>query len=508
MLTPEKSFEVACAGLARGKQPDPCIVVIFGASGDLTRRELIPSLYALSCQGLLPDPFAVIGFARTEWGDQTFRAEMYETVRNHKVFRADRWQRFAQCLYYVHGDYAGEQAHAALRQKIQEVQTDGFSADNILFHLSVPPHLYGGILERLATGPLASGGGGWRRVIIEKPFGRDAASARALDRQILQAFAEEQIYHIDHYLGKETVQNMLVFRFANAGFEPIWNRNYIDHIQITGAESRGIGTRGEFYENTGVVRDMVQNHLLQLLCLTAIEPPVRYDAVSLRTETVKVLEALVPVGLQTDCVLGQYGAGHIENKMVGAYREEDHVAADSKTPTFVALKLSLDNWRWAGVPFYLRTGKRLPRKLTEVTVHFKPTPHLMFPIARNERLLSNVLTFRLQPDEGILYTFLAKQPGVDFCLQPVKMNFCYDTAFGIEAPPSAYEWLLLDAMHGDQTLFPHSEWIHRAWSIVDPIIEHAESQPATNFPNYAAGTWGPAEADAMIRRDGREWTIV
>ncbi|HEV8716069.1 MAG TPA: glucose-6-phosphate dehydrogenase [Candidatus Binatia bacterium] len=504
----EKAFEVGCAGLARGKPPEPCTVVIFGASGDLARRELIPALFALSCENLLPNPFAIIGFARTEWDDEQFRTEMYKAVKSRKVCRADQWPQFARCLHYVRGDYTDEWAHTALHKKIEEIQANRSCANNILFHLSVPPHLYGGIVEQLSAGPLANGNGGWRRVVIEKPFGRDGASARALDHQIRQAFTEEQIYRIDHYLGKETVQNMLVFRFANVGFAPVWNRNYIDHIQITVAESLGIGTRGEFYESTGVVRDMVQNHLLQLLCLAAIEPPVRYEASSLRAETAKVLEALAPLDLQTDCVLGQYGAGQIEGEKVKAYRDEEHIAAEAKTPTFVALKLMLDNWRWAGVPFYLRTGKRLPRKVTEITVHFKPTPRLMFPIAEEKRLLSNVLAFRLQPEEGILYTFLAKQPGADLCLRPVRMHFRYDTAFGIETLPSAYEWLLLDAMHGDQTLFPHVEWIQRAWSFIDPIVAHGEAQPAKNFPNYAAGTWGPAEAEAMIRRDGREWTVV
>jgi glucose-6-phosphate 1-dehydrogenase len=503
------TLEVSCTGLRKGPPPEPCTVVIFGASGDLTRRELIPALYALHCQHLLPHPFAVVGFARTEWNDESFRTAMYNAVRKSPMFREDTWQQFAPSLYYARGEYGIEQPYSSLRQKVRDIMGDPHCGrDNLLFHLSVPPAVYGEIIERLTAGPLLTKDGGWRRVIIEKPFGHDETSARALDRQLLTVFPEEQIYRIDHYLGKETVQNMLVFRFANPSFEPIWNRNYIDHVQITVAESLGVGTRGRFYEPTGVVRDMVQNHLLQLLCLTALEPPVRYDAVSLRAETVKVLDALAPVDPRTACVFGQYTTGQIDGEPVAGYREEDQVTPDSTVPTFVALKMLVDNWRWAGVPFYLRTGKRLPRKLTEVTVHFKPTPHLMFSISEEAQLLSNVLIFRLQPEEAILYTFFAKQPGADLCLRSVTMRFRYDAAFGIEDPPSAYEWLLLDAMHGDQTLFPRSDWIQRAWSVIDPVTAYAEAQPASTVLPYTAGTWGPAPAETLIQRDGREWSAI
>ena len=336
-------------------------------------------------------------------------------------------------------------------------------------------------------------------MVLEKPFGYDAASARALDRQLLTVVREEQLYRVDHYLGKETVQNMLVFRFANPGFEPIWNRQYIDHVQITAAESEGIGTRAGYYDRIGAVRDMVQNHLLQLLCMTAMEPPLSYDGVALRNETVKVLQAVQPIDIHQDCVLGQYGAGEIEGHEVPAYRAEADVPADSTTPTFAALKLTLDNWRWAGVPFYLRTGKRLPQKYTAITLHFKPTPHLMFPVEDAERLHSNVLTFSLQPNEGIVHTFLAKQPGPDICLRPVTMHFRYDLTFGIQRPPSAYEWLLHDAMQGNQTLFARSDWLYEAWSIVDPVIQHWETQAAQDLPRYAAGTWGPHSGPGAAR---------
>jgi glucose-6-phosphate 1-dehydrogenase len=504
------ALEVTCTGLAKGAPPDPCVVVIFGASGDLARHTLIPSLYALGCQGLLPEPFAIVGFARREWDDDSFREDMREIVRRKRLFRQAQWQKFARSLSYVQGDFSApaSEAYGALREKIIKLQAARYLPDNILFYLSTPPSFYGEIAQKLADASLLHNDQGWRRLIIEKPFGYDEASARALDRQLLRLIDEEHIYRIDHFLGKETVQNMLVFRFANPGFEPIWNRNYIDHIQITAAESDGIGTRAGYYDTAGVARDMLQNHLLQLLCITAMEPPVAYDGLSLRNETFKVLQALEPVNVQSDCVLGQYGPGLSNGYPVPGYRDEPDVPDDSTTPTFVAAKLRAANWRWAGVPFYLRTGKRLLRKLTQISIHFKPTPHLMFPVDDTDQLQSNILTFRLQPEEGILHTFLAKQPGPDICLRPVRMHFHYDRAFGIKEPPSAYEWLLLDAMRGNQTLFPRSDWIYKAWSLVDPMTQHSESLPPNDLPNYPAGSWGPAAADALLKRDGREWNTT
>lgn len=501
------TLEVTCTGLAKGTPPDPCVVVIFGVSGDLARQILIPSLYGLACQGLLPEPFAIIGFARQEWDDEAFREDMREIVRRKKPFREALWQRFARTLTYVQGDFSSpaSEAYATLRERIIKLQAEWRIPNNILFHLATPPSFYGEIAQKLADASLLHSDHGWRRLVIEKPFGYDAASAHELDRQLLGLIEEEQLYRIDHYLGKETVQNMLVFRFANPGFEPIWNRRYIDHIQITAAESDGIGTRAGYYEAAGVVRDMLQNHLLQLLCITAMEPPVAYDGLSLRNETFKVLQALEPVHVPSDCVLGQYGPGLVDGYPVAGYRDEKGVAPHSTTPTFVAVRLRLANWRWAGVPFYLRTGKRLLRKLTQVSIHFKPTPHLMFPVGDPGHLQQNILVFRLQPDEGIHHTFLAKQPGPDICVRPVKMHFHYNSAFGIAEPPSAYEWLLLDAMRGNQTLFPRSDWIYKAWSVVDPITKHWESQPPTELPNYPAGSWGPAAAHALISRDGRAW---
>lgn len=505
-------FKAPCAGLARGTPADPCVVVIFGASGDLALHTLIPSLYALRCQKLLPEPFAIVGFARRDWQEEAFRKEIREAVKA-KIdtnFKEDAWQEFARGVSYVSGDFTASatESYAALRETIRQIQARRHIPDNVLLHLSTPPRFYGEIVQKSAAASLLKSDRGRRRVIIEKPFGHDRGSAEALDNQLLGVIDEEQLYRVDHYLGKETVQNMLVFRFGNPGIEPIWNRQYIDHVQITAAENEGIGTRAGYYEHVGVLRDMVQNHLLQLLCVTAMEPPVGYDAISLRNETFKVLQSVKPVDVKADCVLGQYGSADDKVRPTVAYRDEQNVSRDSITPTFAALKLTLNNWRWSGVPFYLRTGKRMPRKLTEIMVVFKPTPHLMFPPDDSGQPQNNLLVFRLQPEEAILNTFLAKQPGPDICLRPVTMTFRYDLAFGIEEPPSAYEWLLLDAMRGNQTLFPRSDWIYEAWSIVDPIITSWESGPSPDLPNYKAGTWGPASANALLERDGRAWHVL
>ena len=503
----EQGLEVNCTGMAHGTPPDPCVIVICGVAGDLSRTTLIPSLYALACQKLLPEPCAILGMGRRAWNDDTLRQEMQPFVQDRKDFSHEAWQQFAKRLHFVPGDFSApaSEAYATLRAQITQVQQVDHIPNNVLFHLSVPPHLYGEIVHKLGTASLLQSQGGWRRLIIEKPFGDDEASARALDRQLLKIVSEEQIYRVDHYLGKETVQNMLVFRFANPGFEPIWNHQYIDHVQITVAESEGIGTRAGYYDATGVMRDMVQNHLLQLLCMTAMEPPVSYDGLALRNETAKVLQAIGPLDVYDDCVLGQYGVGEIDGHAVRAYRDEENVVADSITPTFAALKLTVDNWRWARVPFYVRTGKRLPQKRSEITIQFKPTPHWMFPIDNGGRLPCNVLTFCLQPNEGIMHTFLAKQPGPDICLRPVTMHFRYDLTFGIERPPSAYEWLLHDAMQGDQTLFARSDWIYDAWAIVDPVIKHWQTKAVQDLPLYAAGMSGPKAAQALLTRDGRAW---
>ncbi len=502
----EMDFAPRCVGLSSGKPTDPCCVVVFGAAGDLARRELIPALYELACQSLLPEPFAIIGFSRDTWDDETFRARMQSAVAEHHDFDPKHWARFAPHLHYVAGNFDSPHTgdYAVLREKLRALQMQNGIPDNVLFHLATPPSFFSEIVGRIGQAGLASTGRGWRRLVIEKPFGTDEASARALDRQILEVFDESQTYRIDHFLGKETVQNLLVVRFANPSFEPIWNRNYIDHVQITVAEDIGIGTRAGFYEKTGVVRDMVQNHLLQLLCMTAIEPPVRYDGAGLRDATVKVMEAIRPLDVRADAVRGQYGPGNVSGRALPGYRQEKNVAPDSTAVTYAALRIMIDNWRWAGVPFYLRTGKRLTRKVTEVAIHFKPTPHLMFPV-EPDGLGGNILAFRLQPEEGIMQTFIAKQPGPGLCLQPVTMNFQYANAFGVDQPPKAYAWLLHDAMGGDQTLFARADWIYRAWQIVEPVINHWASEPPSDFSNYAAGSWGPDTAETMLRRDQRAW---
>jgi len=500
-------FEAEGQGLRPGAPTDPCVMVIFGAAGDLTRRELVPSLYELHCRNLLPDRFAVIGLSRRPWDSARFRQEMKPAVER-SCGGTKGWDGFAPRLSFVSGEASGapDDDSSALTAEIARVRAAFGIPDNVLFHLAVPPALFGPIAGRLGASGLARGGG-WRRLVVEKPFGHDRASAGELDRRLREVFGEDQIYRIDHFLGKETVQNMLVFRFANPSFEPVWNRNYIDHVQITVAEDIGIGTRAAFYEQTGVVRDMVQNHLLQLLCLTAIEPPVCFDGTSLRNETAKVLDAVSLAAAEADggTARGQYGEGVAGGGRVAGYREEDGVPAGSPTATFAAVKLILDNWRWAGVPFYLRTGKRLARKLTEVAISFKPTPHFMFPVTGGHPGHGGVLVFRLQPDEGIVQTLAAKQPGPDLALSTVTMNFRYAEAFGVEEPPRAYAWLLLDAMQGEQTLFTRGDWVDKAWRIVDPIVDRWASEPPTDFPNYPAGSQGPAAAESLIRRDGRRW---
>jgi len=434
---------------------------------------------------------------------------MRAAVTRYRQFDAKQWDRFVPHLHYVQGNFdaPADGDYAALREKLGSLQRRHGIPDNVMFHLATPPAFFGEIVGRLKESDLAIADGGWRRVVIEKPFGIDEASARTLDRGILEVFDESQIYRIDHFLGKETVQNLLVVRFANPGFEPIWNRNYIDHVQITVAEDIGIGTRAGFYERIGVTRDMVQNHLLQLLCITAIEPPVRYSGKELRGETAKVMAAIRPLDVERDIVRGQYGPGHIDGEAVAGYRQEKNVASDSVTATYAAMRITIDNWRWAGVPFYLRTGKRMARKLMEVAIHFKPTPHLMFP-AEHDGVGGNILVFRLQPNEGIIQTFVGKQPGPGLTLQPVTMDFCYATAFGIEQPPRAYAWLLHDVMEGDQTLFARADWIYCAWQIVEPVVDHWASHKPHDFPNYAAGSWGPLAAEGLLRGDGREWKTL
>ena len=497
------------AGMAQGDPPEPCIIVIYGVAGDLARRTLIPALYALYRRQLLPTPFAIIGVARREWDDHAFREDMQRHVQPPPLLNADAWRQFAKHLYFVGGDLDASvsQTYCSLRDAIAKVRDERQMPDHVLFHFATPPALYGDIVKASAEASLLQSERGWRRVLLEKPFGHNEASARNLDWLLRGVLDETQIYRVDHFLGKETVQNMLAVRFANPGFEPIWNRDYIDHVQITVAEDEGIGSRAGYYDKTGAARDMLQNHLLHLLCMTAMEAPSAYEPTAVRDATLDVLKAVRPLDVRADAVFGQYGRGEVDGQSLRAYREEDKVPETSTTPTFVALKLTLGTWRWAGVPFYLRTGKRLPRKAAEITLSFQPVSSPLFPAASHSPR-GNRLTFRLQPNEGLEHTFMAKQPGPGMCVQPAAMALRYDAAFGVDNLPNAYEWLILDAMHGDQTLFPRSDWVYQAWSIVDPLITYWEALPPRDLPNYAAGAWGPQAATSLLAQDGRSWCMA
>ncbi|MGD8873307.1 MAG: glucose-6-phosphate dehydrogenase, partial [Gemmatimonadota bacterium] len=486
-------------------RPEPCLIVLFGAGGDLAGRSLLPALQELLARDLLPERYAVLGSGRTPMDDTSFRELARRALDSHDEFTEDRWGRLAPRLHYARADAGasleeGDWNHFA--DKVDEVRNEHDLPGNTLFHLAVPPSAFGDIAKRLGEIGEAGAPSGWRRLAVEKPFGSDEDSARALDAELKAHFDEDQIFRVDHYLGKETVQNLLVTRFANPGFEPIWNRHYIDHVQITAAESAGVEGRERFYDRTGVVRDMVQNHLLQLLCFVAAEPPVRCFGSSLRAETRRVLDAVRPPDPARDLVLGQYRPGSVDGSDARGYREEESIDADSDTPTFAALRLELDSWRWAGVPFYLRTGKRMAKKATEITVRFRPTPQRMFPGVDTFR---SQLTFRLQPAEAVVHTIAAKHPGPQLSIQPVRMSFSYADAFGLESPPSAYAWLIHDALLGDQTLFAHSEWIYRAWSLIDELTERGDEDGRTDLQGYPAGSWGPDEASELLAREGRAW---
>ncbi len=493
---------------------DPCAMVIFGASGDLTQRMLLPALYNLALDRRLPPRFVVVGFARSDWSEQEFRKHALKSVKEFSRRPVDPavWDSFAGSLTYVAGEYHDPESHRRLASVLNRLEQERGTGGNHLYYLAVPPSSYPLIVEQLGRHGIVGSqeeGPGWSRVIVEKPFGSDLESARALNRQLHSVFREEQIYRIDHYLGKETVQNILVFRFANGIFEPIWNRRYVDHVQITVAESVGVERRASYYEEAGALRDMVQNHMMQLLSLVAMEPPIAFDARSVRDEKVKVLHAGRRLrGAEVpDCTArGQYGPGWLAGQEVPGYRQEKEVAAGSLTETFAALKLYIDNWRWADVPFYLRTGKRLPKRSTEVAIHFKRAPHLLFrEIVDVSSMEPNILTMRIQPNEGISLKFHAKVPGSPIRIRPVNMDFLYGASFLVEAP-SAYETLLLDALRGDSTLFTRSDEVEAAWAIMSDILEGwRQEEPPPVFPNYEAGTWGPEEANQLIERDGRQW---
>jgi glucose-6-phosphate 1-dehydrogenase len=497
------------------EQPrEPCAFIIFGASGDLTGRKLIPALYNLSCQDLLPSGFGVVGFAVTPLDDAAFREQMRERVRVSPevlAFRTRLWDAFVPVLHYVTGDFDSAEGYERLVERLREMDETQGCGGNRLFYLATAPTFYGTIARNLQKHRLVSRqatGTGWTRIIVEKPFGRDLASANELNASLRGVLDEEQIYRIDHYLGKETVQNILAFRFANSIIEPIWNRNYVDHVQITAAETLGVEHRGRYYDTSGALRDMFQNHLFQLMALVAMEPPVRYHGQAVRDRKADVLRAVVPLDrseLDRVAVNGQYGPGEIDGRLVPGYRQEPDVSPDSATETFAALKLRVENWRWAGVPFYLRSGKRMPKKLTLIAIQFKRVPHLFFPRTRHTQIEPNVLIIRIQPDEGISLKLGAKMPGPGMHIRQMQMNFSYGSAFG-EFPATAYETLLLDAMLGDSTLFNRSDTVELSWEILAPVLETWAATRATAvFPNYAAGTWGPPEADVLLARDSRAW---
>ncbi len=490
------------------KTPAPSVMVIFGASGDLTARKLIPALYDLAASRRLPMEFSVVGISRTEMSHDEFRGRLRKGLEEHRPdeFSEDVWGSFSKGIFYLPGDSKESETYTELQNFLQELDNERRTGGNRIFYLSSSPSLFPAIVDGLGeSGMSGEDGDSYSRLVIEKPFGRDLASARDLNAEIQGRFREGQIYRIDHYLGKETVQNIMALRFSNGIFEPLWNQNYVDHIQITVAEDIGVGTRGAFYEEAGALRDIVQNHLMQVLCLTAMEPPVTFDADSVREEKVKVLKAVRPFAegeVESFAVRGQYERGWVWGEEVEGYREEEDVAPDSSTETFVALKLFIDNWRWAGVPFYARAGKRMPKKSTEIAVHFKPTPHTPFARAGDDGMEPNILVMRIQPEEGVSLKIGAKVPGSGFDIGAVNMDLLYGTAF-LEEAPDAYGRLLLDLMLGDPTLFIRADEAEGSWGILDPVMKAWSEKK--EVPLYPAGEWGPKEAEGLLERDGREW---
>ncbi len=481
---------------AAERVPDPSVLVIFGASGDLTARKLVPALYDLAAQKLLPESFAVVGFARTSMSDPEFRERMREALASHATFDEEVWARFAPALHYICSGEHDEAAYRMLASRLENVDEHHGTRGNRLYYLATPPSAYEEILKLMRASGISRSPDGWTRIVVEKPFGRDVESARHLDEVLHACYDESQVFRIDHYLGKETVQNLFVLRFANGVAEPLWNRQYVDHVQITVAESLGVEHRAKYYEEAGAIRDMLTNHLLQVLTLTAMEPPVDFEADAIRNEKVKVLHALELIGF----VRGQYASGTIDGTRVPGYTSEDGVSPESRAETFVAAEFRVDNWRWAGVPFYLRHGKRLPRRATEIVVQFKQAPFLPFASTAVHMLAPNRFVFDIQPDEGITLFINAKepQPG-EMRIRSVPMRFDYDHSF-MRVSPDAYQRLLIDAMLGDATLFTRSDEVMRQWQIVEPMLDAYADLGA-----YPAGSWGPEGASDLIERDGREW---
>jgi glucose-6-phosphate 1-dehydrogenase len=486
-------------------------MVIFGATGDLTKRKLIPALCNLAQDDQLPKRFAIIGFAGNDETTESFRKSLGEAIPKYAHIDPKIWAWFAERIYYVKGDFADQDAFQRLQQQITEVEKHHDTQGNRFFYLAVAPRFFSPIVGQLGQiGLSKEENGHWARVIVEKPFGHDLASAIQLNQELKQVLTEKQIYRIDHYLGKETVQNVMVFRFTNNIIEPLWNRNYVDHVQITAAETVGVEHRGGFYETAGALRDMVPNHLFQLLTMTAMEPPISFDADEVRNKQAEILHAIQPLDPEDviHCaVRGQYGEGAADGEQVPGYRSEQDVAPDSHTETFVALKLQIDNWRWAGVPFYLRTGKRLAERATEIVIQFRRTPFILFRNTTVKNLETNRLVIHIQPDEGISLSFGAKIPGSVMKLGLVQMDFDYSHYFGVEHN-TGYERLLHDCIAGDATLFQRADMVEAGWSVIQPVLDVWHALPPRGFPNYAAGSWGPREADDLLARDGRAWRRI
>jgi len=497
-------------GLRSERTASPCVVVIFGASGDLTKRKLVPALFRLSQERLIPGEFAIVGISRSPLSDAEFRDRMKEAVKTFsevKQLDEEVWNNFAQGIFYLPGDVGDPEAYKRLADLLTRLDRDRGTGGNRVFYLSTAPAQYSDAIRQLgAAGLSGQSEGKWTRIVIEKPFGTDLETARQLNAEVAEVFDEDQVYRIDHYLGKETVQNLLVFRFANGIFEPIWNRQYIDHIQITNAEAIGVEGRGAYYETAGVTRDMIQNHVFQVMALVAMEPPASLSANAVRDEKIKAMQAVRDINQEhvaDFAVRGQYGPGSVGGVPVPGYREEPGVSPESATETYAAIRLLFDNWRWAGVPFYIRSGKRLPKRVTEIAIQFKEAPHLLFSQLAEQVLEPNVLVVRVQPDEGITLRIGAKIPGQVTRIRWVNMDFRYGASFGVSSP-EAYERLLLDCILGDSTLYARRDMTERGWEIVMPVLE-AWQNTKPNFPNYEAGTWGPQEADQFIESDGREW---